>query len=450
MNEKKAEFNILWVLLMGVLILHVFIYNKIPLQYDELLMYDIISQFPYELLTKLLLSFEIQMPLPYYLSKKLFELFGENPAVLRLPSLVFTMGLSWVYYKLARLSFNRNNALKAVCLMMLAHPVLLFSGSMRPYAMMIFFQVVVLYNFKKDPIPCFDRSPVEIFKTSCGLLFLALTHPLGALFSLVFLGHYLFSSREHRKYFYRYLLVFVIASALYIEYRFQGVLLVLKSGRNLLGIVDYLKKLSFIFSGGVFALLILLLSSFYLSKKKNFSNLDRNYVLIFFWSAGIGAFLLFFFPEYAYPRHLLLTLPLIPLMVISMLDDAFESKNAQNIIFGLAMVVLIYKSFIKEDIQHLPYEIDSAAIATKARELSAEKLNIINCGNCLSYYIKSDKLHCMNSFKRKGLVADSDIVFVDFDYSRAMCKVRFVSDFYNVSESYRYKGATVYKMTPKL
>ncbi len=450
MNEKKAEFNILWVLLMGILVLHVYIFNKIPLQYDELLMYDIISHFPYKLLTELLLTFEIQMPLPYYLAKKLFEMFGDNSGILRLPSLLFTLGLSFFYYKLARLSFNRNNALKALCLMMLAHPLLLFSGSMRPYAMMIFFQVIVLYNFKKDPVPCFDRSPMEIAKTSAALLLLALSHPLGVVFSFVFLGHHLFSSREHRKYFYRYMGIFLIALALYVEYRFKGVMLILNSGRNLLSIVDYLRKLSFIFSGGVFSLLILILSGTYLYKKKNFKGLDHDYVQIFFWSAGIGAFLLLFFPEYAYPRHLLLTLPLIPLMIISMLDDAFDKMNIQNVFFGLAMVVLIYKSFIKEDIQHRPYEIDSKGVALKSQELSEEKLSIINCGNCLSYYIKSNKLQCMNSFNRKGLVAAEEIVFVDFDYSRAKCKVRFVSDFYDVAESYPFKGATVYKMKPKL
>lgn len=110
MNDNKNEVFVLSLLLAAILSFHIFIFDKIPLQFDELLMFDLFPKFSYENLVTLLLSYEVQMPLPYLMSKWIYEFFGESSLFLRLPSLIFTFCLSGLFYLLARF-YQKNQML---------------------------------------------------------------------------------------------------------------------------------------------------------------------------------------------------------------------------------------------------------------------------------------------------------------------------------------------------
>lgn len=437
MNDNKNEVFVLSLLLAAILSFHIFIFDKIPLQFDELLMFDLFPKFSYENLVTLLLSYEVQMPLPYLMSKWIYEFFGESSLFLRLPSLIFTFCLSGLFYLLARFYQKRSDALKSTCLLLLFHPVVIFSGSMRPYVMMLFFQVLVFYSYKK-----FKNSNLTIVS----LILLALIHPLGLLFSVFFAGYILFLKREKAP-FYTYVSIALIVGILLIEYRFQGMRFVYQSNRLHLQFVDWIKRSSFILSGGIFSAFLLIVFGFFLKKKRSLRDLKNPYKIIFFWGFGLGALALLFVPDYFYPRHLIFCLPPLAILFVMMINELSEDSRWRNGIFALAIIILSYKSIVKEEVYASSYEIDSKAIAKKAEEISNNQLEIVNCGNCLSYYIKSEKLLCVNSaFKREFWTSKDDIVFVEFDYARVKCKMRFLQDLFDIEEEYYFKGAKVYKL----
>lgn len=456
MNSEKKEIIFLQGLLTLIIFGHLFIFNKIPLQFDELLMYEIISKFNYLNLLDLLMKVEIQMPFSYWMGKTIFSIFGDSSLMMRLPSLVFVLIIPWAFYKLARFTLPSRDALKAVCLLMMFHPVLLFSGSMRPYLLIVLLALLILIEIKRFFIEkSLDRWSLRrrLF-FGVWLILISLTHPVGLAFAVLVQGIIIYNIPKYQKHFYVYAALCLLILVIVVFHRQADIIYVSQKKVDFSQLVKYVKNSSYLSSGGAFSFAVLMLISCFnillIKKRVSFKQIDSFHLIIFFVPILTGAFLSIIPGNYIYPRHLMLCLPSLAFLLIQVINSITKNKIARNIIFLILILILAHKSFIKEKIHSQPYEIDSLKIAQKSMELSKGVLPIVTCGNCFSYYIKDNNLHCVGRYFTKSLWESNieEQIFIDTDYSGKFCKERYRGRLFLIDESYRFKGGTVMRLKP--
>ena len=456
MSNEKKEIIFLQSLLGLIVFGHLFIFNKIPLQFDELLMYEIISKFNYLNILDLLMKVEIQMPFSYWMGKAIFSIFDDSSFMMRLPSLVFALIIPWSFFKLARFTLTKSDALKAVCLLMMFHPVLQFSGSMRPYLLIVFLTLLISIELKNF----FSEGTLDSWSLRRKLFFgvwlilISLTHPVGLAFAVLVQGIIIYNIPKYQKYFYLYSSLWLLILAFVVFQRQADIIYVSQKKVDFSQLVKYIKNSSYLSSGGVFSFAVLMLISCFnillLKKRVSFKQLDSFHLIIFFVPLLTGAFLSIIPGNYIYPRHLMLCLPSLAFLLIQLINIITKNKTTRNGIFLILILILAYKSFIKEKIYSQAYEIDSLKIAQKSMELSKGVLPIVTCGNCFSYYIKDSNLHCVGRYFTKSLWEKNieDQVFIDTDYGGEFCKERYRGRLFLIEESYRFRGGTVMRLKP--
>lgn len=421
------------------------------MQYDELIMYEFVSKKTYYEVLEHLLLHEFQMPLAYFSTKLVGELYNFNSFYVRLPSLVLMMGSSYFIYKTSRMLLGRSDSLKAIILFLCFHPVFIFSSSFRPYSMLVFFSVSSFYYFRRFLQG--SRSREEMIFLLLSLLFLLFSHPSGV--GLVFLLLCLGALRGDGQYriFLKYLASLLFLSMLFfVYYRKTDIY----SGEDVFTWRDshfnYFYNLSFLTSGALFtsfSVLISCCSLFVFIKKKKFVD-EFNFILIVL-PIAIGALCLLVIDKYIQPRHFMFCLPLIAITIIELLNGLTKSMTLKNVCFLIMLLMLMHKSFYKEKIQLNPYEIDTEKISHKLQQISSQEngLPIIMCGNCLSYYIKSPLLECYIGDLKDNHVEKgrTQFLYLEFDFVKKICGIENIDRKYTTKEKHSFVGGTIYWMT---
>ena len=250
---QKNEIVFYQFLIAVILLLHIYVFNKIPLQFDELLMYELISKSFFSM-SNILMTIEIQMPLAYYLIKTMVLFFGDSSFILRLPSLLILFMLPWGFYQLSRHSLNQLDSLKSVSLLMMFHPIFTYSGSMRPYLMLIFFTILVSWELGNILKARPETGRWNTVRFSIFTFILLLIHPVGLCVAIFCWGVYLKKNPYGRKMFSSYVRLLILFSLFFIYYRYKDILHIFSTNLNFDFLFTYAKNISFLTSGGAFSL----------------------------------------------------------------------------------------------------------------------------------------------------------------------------------------------------
>jgi hypothetical protein len=417
-------------------------------------MFENIKNLNFSNLLKYLLNVEIQMPLAYFVLKIIRELISEQTYLLRLPSLLILFLIPWPFYKLCRYSLGRSDSFKAVILLLMFHPVFIFSGSMRPYLMLMFFTILILLESRILAANHFSASIPQALRVIFFLVCLSGTHPIGCALTLSFLLHVLFKKKFSRK----NMLFFGVAIALFVgslvSFRYYSILHIFKSKSDLNSIFEYIKNLSYLTSGGLFSVALILLFIGRIGRQFKNKTLgqefDKLHLMIFFPPLIGGILLAIVLNKYLYPRHFIFCLPSLAILTIQLINSVFGQAKIKRAIYSLLLVVLIHKTFVRESLWTRPYEIDSLGISQKASELAGEKLSIISCGNCFSYYLKTSNLKCIGGqFDNSSFSGiEKDLIFISTSFSKESCREKSLRDNFKIISKNHFIGGTVYKIAP--
>lgn len=421
------------------LALHVLIFNRLPLQYDELVMYNVLKYNETWKLLVHLYTIETQQPLSYIWTKALM-IISEESWLLRLPSLLFTLFLPFPAYHLARLYLNKEDSLKACVYLLLFLPVLLFSANFRPYMPFLFFTVMALYQWQRP-----DRKMRSLITT---LFFLFFIHPVGSFLTFIVILWKLIEEKRSKN--------LALISILFIS---LGFILVLYLRANEIhsilafsgSLIRTLLGFSFLLSGREFTGFILLLSFILFFKKMKSKettfNFSRFWVRLSGTTLGVAVLLSLVFGKHIYPRHFIFLLPGFAILSIQLINNITSIKNIRRILFIFGCGALIYKGLIKDDIINRPFEIDSENISNKSREIAQNSTPIISCGNCFDYYLKIRNYSCVGGWLPNNYFDSyKEVVYIDLDYAQDKCNLGRINRKFEIEESFHFIGANVRKL----
>lgn len=411
------------------------------MQFDELLMFEVVTRYPIWKLIPYLYVEEIQGPLGYVFLK-FAMIFGQTTFAMRLPSILFTLLTPWAFYKLARLSFEKDDALKASALLMFFYPIFMYSGSMRPYLGFIFFTCLAFHQFL--------RPDQKTWKVVFSLIALCLIHPLGAILSYILAGLLLFKKKEGKIIFSGITVIGCILASLALYFRQQNISDLLVK----FTLLDYYRALynfSFLISGREFFAFVLFLFIYvgfkkYVKKDCNFK-VEKFWFFTFGWSIVASLVLMLFFGKHVYPRHFMFLLPGLALIVMSLINSVTDRLWARNTLLVLGVLLLTYKSIGKEQLASRPFELDSASIAEKSLKLSESYYPVVACGNCFHFYIKERNHLCTGSHLPKDYFHGFDeAVYIELDYVKPTCGLDKITRKYQIVETGNFIGGKVHKL----
>lgn len=442
MKKLNVSLFLAWSSVLLAALLHVIKFDKIPFQFDELLMFQLLQRYSYlEMIPHLYLK-EIQQPLMYVVVKIFGDLFGYTSFILRLPSLILALALPMVTYLYGRMSLSKVSSLQASAIVLFSYPVMFFSSSMRPYLPLLFFAALTLLSMKAQK----PRTSILL----CSLL-LFFVSPAGSIVSLCLVGWYLYRLGPGGKKALLFFIPLVLALILtYFQTRSSDFTYILSRPVGVDGLLHYGKSLFFLTSGkeGALAFLIVILLAAF--KTRGFYFLGKGQVQGLILSVAIGCAIFSFSNNQLGARHLImLVLPLA--MIVARSIEVLSSSVLRNILFLGLVSVLVLKTFYLEKIHAVPWEIDSESIARKAQELGQGGRPILNCGNCLTYYITDAELTCFErSVQEEGLRKfKEEIVYVELDYVLEGCGIQRLNHRFDVKEKYDFIGGRVYLLAPR-
>lgn len=421
-------------------LLHLVLFDQIPLQFDELLMFEVIQRYNFLQLIPFLYTEEIQQPLAYYWTK-LFMLIAKSTFVLRLPSLITLFIIPFAFYKLAKLKLLKEDALKATTLLMLFYPVMMFSGSMRPYVPFLLFTIIGLYNFLKP-----EKNKIHL---TVSLLLLFLIHPLGSFISLLLAAGVLFREKNGIRIFTVIAFLLTVLGTAALLFRHEELKFLIT---GFTGFSDYFTALynfSFLVSGRWFAALLGIMFAIVIwnrfKRHEIHLNIDRLWIHTTVWSLLLAAFLMLFFGKHLYPRHFIYLLPGLAIVTIQLINAVTRDPKRRNALFALACLTLLHKVFVTEKIHLKPHEIDSYSIAKLSKELSeSEDIPLVSCGNCFNYYLKDNKQFCVGRFLPQGFIGNfKKVIYVELDYVKTTCGIQNITGKHKVLSSYPLIGGSV-------
>jgi hypothetical protein len=444
---KKKYFK--WQLFIFVsIVIHFAYFNVHPLQFDELLMYEK-SKRPLGHLLYSIINTDIQMPLGYLISKLILTFFGENTFALRVYSLILIIALPFSFFNLSKKFLSELNSYKALLLLILFHPIIIYSSSMRPYILLILLTIELTSNYLEQLNDYKQRKAYSFM--AFGLL-LTLTHPLGILLFLTYSFSLLYKNRQYKS-IYALALFLGLIFVLFFFLKKDLFVFAFNTHINTSSLISYLLSLSYLTSGLYFSILILILTLIMLFRmfsknEKLFLKAPQNFAVLFvFFTIIIGLILSLITKNLLYPRHLFFCLPFLAILIIQILHFSIPNIAINNFFYSLLIVSLLGKSYYREKMFTLPFEIDSKKIASRAQELSKNNLHIYSCGNCFHFYIKNSNYTCIdsvNEFLKKSKFPPV-FIFIDLNYSKDLCHPEIFENSFKTLHYEVYKGGSVYK-----
>lgn len=431
-------------LLLVNLIFQLVLYNRTSLQFDELLMFNLIERFDFISLIKFLFMREVQMPLQYILVKLISYLSLES-SFLRIPTLVMSLMLPIFMYRTARERFNSSTALIPTILLSLSLPVLVYSHSLRPYTLLLLTSLISLKFFREDL-----HTKKTSNKTIFSYIILFLSHPVGAVLALTLSLTHLFRLQKQKLITLIFLAVaFALLTSLIVA-RFEIPSILLSKTFDLEKSKIFLANISFIFSGAPFSLLLFILILFTAFKAKSLEDLSKSFDLFnLCWlllPIALGVLLSPWIGDILHARYFIISTPAIFLLTTDLLSFySSKSKTLLTILLGGALLV---KAFAIDHIHNTPYEIDSQTISQHLIYESQKVIPIINCGNCLSYYIKGKNLRCLGEKYDYHKLTDitSKLLYVEFDFVKETCGIQHIDRRVKILEKWNFPGGNVYLM----
>lgn len=428
-------------LLATAIAIHFYSFNQLPMQFDELLMFEILVRYRIWDIIPYLYIEEIQQPLGYAF-EKLAMYFGTTTFVLRLPAFLFLILTPWALYKLARLSMNKEDSLKAGALFLFFFPVFMYSGSMRPYIAFVLFSILAFYNFLKP-----DRKQWFLVLSFLALFFI---HPLGSVITLILTSILLMRRKEGINLFLSLIAFVVLLLTVAVLYRHQKISELLVQ----FSFAEYYRAVynfSFLISGReffFFVVTLLLAVAFKRYKDRTVTfKLDKIWIHAFGWSILGSLLLMLFFGKHIYPRHFMFLLPGLSIIVVSLINIVTTKLWLRHSLLVLGALILTYKSIGKEQLPVRPFEIDSAGMAQKALVLSEEYYPIVSCGNCFKYYIDSESHLCTGSaLPTKYFDGFADAIYIEMNYVKPSCGLDKITEKFEIVESYDFIGGKVHKL----
>jgi hypothetical protein len=423
------------------IIAHLYLFNSIPLQFDELLMYELISRYhTWELIPYLYVE-EIQQPLGYLLGK-LFLTLDSSTFIMRLPTLILTLMTPWALYKLARLSLSPEDSLKAGVFLLLFYPFMMYSGSMRPYVSFVFFTILAFYQYSKP-----YRDSIKLYVS---LLALFLIHPLGSVISFIFLGNILLKRKGGINLLLASALVGLLILTIASLYRHE------KIGELLINLSyeQYFRALynfSFLISGREFftfvMALVFFVGSLKIAKRKVNLELEKIWLVSFSLSIISALVLMGFFGKHLYPRHYMFLLPGLSIIVLRLINATTERRSIRHLLFIAGCLTLTYKSILKEKLHNVPFEIDSLNMARSAKKMANGSITIVSCGNCFSYYLTRKNHLCSGgSIPENYFENANEVIYLELNYVKNKCSLENIKDPFRIQETNVFKGGKIHHL----
>lgn len=429
-------------LLAGAIGLHIFLFNQIPLQFDELLMFELISRYRTWNLIPLLYIEETQQPLGYLIAK-FFMTISDTTFSMRIPSLIMTMLTPWALYKLARLTLSREDSLKAGVLLILFYPFMMYSGSMRPYVPFVLFTTTAFYQYLKP-----ERNKWTLAAAIAALFF---THPLGSAIALILTGKILLKRKNGVNLILALGFISTLLGTIALLYRHEDL-------SNLIvpfSFKTYFKAMynfSFLISGReyfTFFTTMAAAAGYFKFRKKDLKfKIEPIWIHSYGWSILSALILMLFFGKHLYPRHYMFLLPGLAIITIQLINYVTPKQWLRNTLFAVGALTLVYKSVYKEKLHKIPFEIDSYGMASKSRELAKGHLPIVSCGNCFTYYLKEESHLCTGSSLPANYFSSTiQAVYIELNYVVDKCGLDKISDKFKVEETFKFKGGKVHRIS---
>lgn len=447
MNKHAIQSRSVLVLIGCALLMHILIFNRHPLQYDELLATDLVMRQSLPDLMNYLLNVELQMPLPYLWSKAVDSLFGPSSFWLRLPSLILVLLTPFVYLRLSKRILSIEESRWSLLVFLLSHSLFLFSTSMRPYAPIVFLSIVTLdYTLGLLDPRCNLRDKLILISA---LTVMVLLHPFSFVWLTTLYILYVFLLPAERRSWSH--ITKPMLPILFIAYiRWPTIAYALNSQLNWNALPQHVYRMSFLFSGGVAGVLSFAVITFgFIRARKSVDRSTWGLILIFLGSLMMSCLLAVIFSNHLFPRHFIYLLPLIPILTIRAMRSF---PKWLSLSFTICLIlVLLYKSFLQEKIHSEPPEIDTNALVEQARTWSGPEHIVLSCGNCFAFYLGTQNHQCTRTRNELESIAPKgkDFVLIVASFADISCLTTQELINHLPLESFQSKGGMVYRMSPR-
>lgn len=384
----------------------IFLLSFFPLNFDELIQYDILSLSKWKEVSLYLRHHERQLPLAYMLYYPIVKIFPHNLLVLRIPGILISLLSLFVFWKCSCLFFKKEKALFSTALFGIAFYPLNFTHTMRPYPLLILLTLSGLYFLTKILRAQFDLKNMGGLFLSVFLMML--THPYGLLQAVSFL--FVLAVVLFRRF-----KLFKVAP--FLSFAFWGVTYLLFLILN----VFFLKNSSFYHpnyippsilkilgagvlttSGHLNALIFLgLFLNYHIIKKRKFSVPEVNMGLFFLILPFIaGIFISWsYFPvfELRYLAHTSIFFSL--LFTHYLYESCGEFFKTKRFLQSLSLLSIVFFLVFQKNFYSLSNKIDIPGMIKNHPELKTEV--VLNCGNCPSFYFDADRIKCIRGWDFK-------------------------------------------------
>lgn len=173
----------------------VFFPHYFPLNFDELIQYDVLTIVDAGGVFDYLKTHERQGPLAYFLFLPLVKAFPQNIFILRFIGIILSLLTVFFFYKLASLFFDKRDPSQRVSLIFscalfsLSYFPLVNTYTIRPYGVLTLLTVTTTYFFTKIFYRQEDDFPWKmVIGLGFSLLFLAISHPFGLLQAALYIA----------------------------------------------------------------------------------------------------------------------------------------------------------------------------------------------------------------------------------------------------------------------
>ncbi len=433
MTKSRALLLLSLSSLLIALFLRVYLWGSAPASFDELIQFDLLwrnsslwGSLHYNLVH------DYQFPLHYILTYPLVKWGDKSLLIMRLISLLSSLGSLVLFFKLCQLRFKGLHLYFSLALYSLSLPIIYFSFIARPYSLLVFFSTLALYLWEK-------RSTGAPFFLC--LFLLSSTHLFGLFMGMIFLLSLLknkLSTQNLKKVLMAMAFCFCSLLAIY----FFSVAELEEISKRSLNWRKFLGLFSYIGSGyGAYLVFsYFVFNDFFF--KKNFSPHGQFLSMSSALIALAVALNFLGLPSFEYRFFV----GLIPLLIFSLVSLLYEIRSFRKVYFsvlGLLLIQALAMPLISG--KKLFYKAPRVDLLIKEnRELISSQEKIVACGNCPRIYFENDRqLSCLQGwdFSQNREVLEGMTSLMVFDDNRVFCQKYIHAHFTTIL---RYPGVTYF------
>lgn len=382
--------------------------QSFPLNFDELIQYDVLNIVDTQGVFSYLKDHERQGPLVYFLYFPLIKMFPQNLMALRILGILMGLLTLYFYFFLSKSLFERYQlkVLFSCSLFSLCFFPLLFTYTIRPYGVLVLMTTITAFllskafsHYKKEDWNSFWKVSSALV-VSC--VFLGLSHPFGLLqvllyaFAMTILVIRVFNIPKKFPFlFISFLGLTIFSFLLFFSYALEYRPLGFHPSHWPPDIFKFSGALVHAASGHLNLVIFLFCIFIVHIRQKRIKGFSVNGLgLLFFGAPLVFAYLFshFIFPifELRYFGHLSIFFCLLATDYIFLITP-WRSKT-QYLLCSVMLVSSFVFTFHQKRLLQINEPMNFSKILTDLPELK-EKV-VLNCGNCPSFYFDKNKIQC--------------------------------------------------------